>query len=262
MKKIMKIVPLSLLFSTGVFLSSTASAEGVTGGAEIELHQADEQPGVLDPETMTPADPGVIANTEGRLRIDFAPQLMFSTGLLSDKDATYLAHAQLFKDQTNPRGNFVQVSDYRDVKSGWTLQVRQENQFQHTEHPEIQLNGAVISFDKAWTNNYQQASSGPKVSKEVIQMTNVGETYTLAEAEFEQGGGTWSIAFGASAENPSQQTNTLEPLKDSKGEPVIDSEYNQAIFTNNAVKLTIPGATKKVTGTYSTVLTWIIAELP
>lgn len=243
--------------------SQKVVAEGVTGAGKVEFDRLDEKIGIKDPETIEDVDPGIIAKTEGALRIDFAPQLTFETGKISIQNSSYSAQAQLFKGVKKGKGNFIQVSDYRGVPSGWSLQVRQETQFQHDVKADVQLNGAVISFDKAWVNSSLEKELAPKASKEVIQMNNIGETYPLAEAEFEHGVGTWSVVFGASDENKSGQETTISPLVDKQGQPIMDSEFkNQQIYINTAINLTIPGATKKIPGSYSTVLTWIIAELP
>ncbi|WP_207696413.1 hypothetical protein DOK67_0000791 [Enterococcus sp. DIV0212c] len=241
--------------------------EGRSGTGDIEFSgKEDPNLKIRHPETLEGADPGVVASTKGALRIDFAPQLSFDVGNISKKDAKYLVNAQLYKDDMGPSGNFVQVSDYRGNTTGWKLQVRQESQFQQGEHPENQLNGAVLSFDKAWTNtSVENPSNAPLVSKEVVQMNNIGETYTLADATFEDvaGAGTWNIVFGASKDNTNDQDVTLSPRLNKTGEVITDPDFNnQEVYTNSAINLSIPGATKKVSGTYSTVLTWIIAELP
>lgn len=264
MKKNLFIV-IVMFLSVSVTLSKTqqASANGLSGTGEIEFDRLDEKIAVKDPETIEDVDPGVIAKTEGSLRIDFAPQLIFETGEISNQSTSYSAQAQLFRGVKKGKGNFIQVSDYRGVPTGWSLQVRQETQFQHDKQADSQLKGAVISFDKAWLNSTLGKELAPKVSKDIIQMNNIGETYPLAEAEFDHGVGTWSVIFGASDENKNGQDNTIHPLNDKNGQPIIDSVFkNQQIYINDAINLTIPGATKKIPGTYSTVLTWIIAELP
>lgn len=238
-------------------------AEGASGTGDLILEQQDKEVGVMDPETLTEIDPGEIARTEGPLRIDFAPRLSFGLGKVAKKDIVYSSHAQMFKNILTPRGSFIQVSDYRGTATGWTLQVRQENQFQQESNASAQLNGATISFDKAWTNSTFDKSIAPSVSKEIITMSNVGETYNIAEAKLDQGVGTWSIVFGASGENAFDQENTLKPLTDEKGKPLVNPDYNnQQLYSNTAINLTIPGAANQLPGTYSTVLTWIIAELP
>lgn len=242
---------------------SYAVEDNKEGNAAIELTEIPDEKGVRDPENPgTIVDPGPSPSTEGRLRIDFVPKLNFGQYAITDKDMTYPVNAQLFKDGTKARGNFVQVSDYRGGQQGWTLQVRQETQFKNETATNPELNGAVISFDKSWVNSTQDQSKAPIVSKEIIRLSNIGETYNLADAKKGTGFGTWSISFGASADNKNSIASTLSPrlLKD---EPVLDPTFdNQQVYENSAVTLSIPGATKRDPVPYSTVLTWIIAELP
>lgn len=242
----------------------SAYGEGVPGAASVQFSESDPNLGVLHPETQKPTDPGEVAKTEGPLRIDFAPQLTFETSELTNSgtEIRSSATAQLFHN-ADPSGHFVQVSDYRDTNSGWTLMVRQESQFVHESKSGVQLKGSVISFDSSWANSTKDASLAPTVSKETIQMNNIGESYPLASAGEGQGMGTWSINFGASSANSLGQVDTLEAITDAAGNPITDATYeNQQLYRNTAVNLTIPKTNDLVSGNYSTVLTWILAELP
>ncbi|EOI06782.1 hypothetical protein UAY_00124 [Enterococcus moraviensis ATCC BAA-383] len=258
---------LVLLLGSCNFSQVYWAQESKLGTGDIEFSgKEDPNLKIRHPETLEDADPGVIASTTGALRIDFAPQLSFDIGGISKKDAKYLVNAQLYKGEMEPSGNFVQVSDYRGSTTGWKLQVRQESQFQQSDRPENQLNGAVLSFDKAWTNtSAENPSDAPLVSKEVVQMNNIGDTYTLADATVKHsvGAGTWNIVFGASKDNINDQDATLSPRLNKNGKVMTDPDFNnQEVYMNSAINLSIPGETKKVPGAYSTVLTWIIAELP
>ncbi|MBL1229138.1 WxL domain-containing protein [Enterococcus sp. BWB1-3] len=245
-------------------VSAQAETSSTAGNGHVRF-AGDEGDGLVkDPEHPdTPVDPGESPRTNGDLRIEFVPQLSFSANRLSSKDTSYPVNAQLFHDGTAARGNFIQISDYRGGALGWTLQLRQEMQFYNPDTPNRQLDGAVLSLDQAWTNSAQTAVQAPVVSKEVIHLDNIGSTYNLAEAAVGTGSGTWSISFGASAENPLGLTSTLTPKITEDGQPVVDAAYeNQQVYENSAIKLSIPGATKKDPVTYTTVLTWILAELP
>ncbi|EOL43588.1 WxL domain-containing protein [Enterococcus caccae] len=254
----------SLLFTIGQTKSSYAKESSLSGDAEVELKGYKEENSIIrDPENpKVEVDPGESPQTEGDLRIDFAPKLNFSTVMISDENAVFPVNAQLFHGDTSARGNFVQVSDYRDDPDGWTLQIRQENQFKHVTKLGAELKGAVISFDQTWVNSSRDLAKAPTVSKEVIRMSNVGETYNLAVAQSGKGSGTWSIVFGASQENHNERPNTLEIRKDSSGKEILDPIFKKPVYTNRAVTLAVPGATEKEPGAYSTVLTWVLAELP
>ncbi|MGX7243858.1 WxL domain-containing protein [Enterococcus quebecensis] len=263
------------LFSMGLLLvialttvpsSYYAQENSNSGDMNITLDTVDPKLGVMDPEKKNEklaVEEGTYGKTSGPLRIDFVPNLGFSSNKISANDISYSADALLFKGQIAPRGSFIQVSDYRGNANGWTLQVRQETQFKNQNKENSQLNGAVISLDKSWINTSNGFGQTPNISKEVIHLNNIGETYTLAEAKKGTGAGTWSIVFGASPDNQVNQNPTMTPRLDKEGKPVINPSLdNQAVYMNDAVSLTIPGATKKDSGTYSTVLTWIISELP
>ncbi|MBP1046504.1 WxL domain-containing protein [Enterococcus sp. BWM-S5] len=244
-----------------------AESNSAKNRATVEFSNTDtEIDDIRDPENPdVSVDPGESPSTSGPLRIDFVPQLNFHVNAISDKDVSLPVNAQLFLDgQTTARGNFVQVSDYRKAAKGWTLQLRQESQFSNFDTKNSVLNGAVLSFDKSWTNSVNKDTvASPLVSKEIIRLEHVGETYNLATAESGGGTGTWSISFGASAENPAELISTLTPKADKEGEPVLDAVFNnQQVQENSAIRLSIPGKTEKDPVNYSTVLTWILAELP
>ncbi|MEI5990141.1 WxL domain-containing protein [Enterococcus crotali] len=220
--------------------------------------------GPKDPENPgTSVDPGPSPSTTGDLRIDFVPQLNFSANRISDKAMSLPVNAQLFHDDTTARGNFVQITDERSEALGWTLQLRQEMQFQNMDTANNELKGAFLSFDKSWANSVSNLDKAPVVSKEIIEVNNIGETHTLAKAKSGNGLGTWSISFGASENNPLQLENTLTPRVDEKGEPVLNADFgNQQVYQNNAITLNIPTATKIDAVEYTTVITWILSELP
>ncbi|WP_375178488.1 WxL domain-containing protein [Enterococcus rotai] len=260
-----------LTFGTVLLLSSmvmtnveVATATSKTGDGTITFEEMEEDTGVRDPEKPdTSVDPGPSPSTEGKLRIDFVPQLNFSSNSILNKNRLYPVNAQLFKDDTGPRANFVQVSDYRGGSFGWSLQLRQETQFKNEQTQNSQLNGAILSFDKSWANSRQETKFAPVVSQDIIQLNNIGEAYVLAEAKPDTGSGTWSISFGASNSNQSGQKDTLKPKVDSNGQPIVDPDFNnKQVYENNAITLSIPEATKIDPVDYTTVLTWVLAELP
>lgn len=262
-------IPALFLITIGLMstiASNNAYAEDATGDMGITFDGlVDPNFGIRDPEApkneLIPN--GEYGKTAGPLRIDFVPSLNFNSNKITEGDIAYSADALLFKDVIAPRGYFIQVSDYREARTGWSLQVRQETQFTNQTKENSQLNGAVLSFDQSWINTVNGSGQHPTVSKEVVRLNNIGETYTLATANKGIGGGTWSITFGASQDNGLEVTPTLSPRLDSKNNPVIDpTNNNQAVYMNDAVRLSIPGKTKKEPGTYATVLTWIISELP
>lgn len=262
-------IPALFLVTVSLYSASRSAvvhAEETTGNMGITFDGlVDPNFGIRDPEAPKnelTTNEGY-GKTTGPLRIDFVPNLNFNSNKIAEGDSAYAADALLFKDVIAPRGYFIQVSDYREARTGWSLQVRQETQFTNQSKKNNQLNGAVLSFDQSWVNTVNGAGQYPTVSKEVVRLNNIGETYTLAQAEKNTGGGTWSITFGASQDNPLAVTPTVKPRLDRSSKPVVDpTNDHQATYMNDAVRLSIPGKTKKEPGTYTTVLTWIISELP
>ncbi|WP_207694727.1 hypothetical protein DOK67_0000533 [Enterococcus sp. DIV0212c] len=258
------VIPVAVISSLALkSVDAFAESESLSGPGKIKFSGEYPQE-IVDPEKPGEiVDPGETPQLKGDLRIDFVPKLDFYQNKISDKDEIYYGNAQNFFGATKPRGNFVQVTDLRQKPTGWTLQLRQEMQFtnQDTEHSEI--NGAMLSLDKSWVSSSKDLSGAPQLSKEIINIDNVGASYNLAQANTGQGGGTWTISFGASAENQSNQKNTLEPRLDKDGQAVLDPVFdNKPIYLNKAVSLSIPGTTIVDPVPYTTVLTWILAELP
>lgn len=265
-------VTLSLLAATllitGPFITGIQTVfaeESLDGAGNIQFTGNYESRGIKDPEHPDDiVDAGESPSTSGKLRIDFVPQFNFTgRNKISDKDMTYSVNAQLFHGATEARGNFIQISDYRGGAIGWTLQLKQETQFQNTKTSNNQLNGAVLSLDKSWTNSTVDNAYAPVVSGDIIRLENIGETYNLAEAKQGTGAGTWSISFGGSSDNPLGRENTLKPKVDADGKPMLDANFeNKQMQENSAITLSIPGTTKKDPVPYTTVLTWTLAELP
>lgn len=254
------------LFSAALFgFSETAEAEAESwsGNGKVGFEGSYEKE-IKDPEhPEQAADPGDSPSTDGDLRIDFVPQFNFWANAKVDEDVTVYGNAQLFHGNTGARGNFVQVSDFRGTGKGWLLQVRQETQFKNDAAENKELDGAVISLGDSWANSTRSADEAPIVQKDVIRIDNIGQTYNLAEAKSGTGEGSWAIIFGASIENENGMKDTLIPRLDAKGNPVTDPVFdNKAIYQNKALSLSIPGATKKDPVVYSTVITWILSELP
>ncbi|OEH80935.1 hypothetical protein BCR26_06600 [Enterococcus rivorum] len=239
-------------------------AESSVIGKETVRFEAEYAQEVRDPENPdVKANPGVSPVTTGDLRIDFVPQFNFLAQKMSSKDEIYQGNAQLFFGDTGARGNFIQVSDYRGTGSGWKLQVRQETQFKNDQAENKELKGALISIDQSWVNSTRSENEAPVVSKDIIHMDNIGETYNLAEAKQGTGQGTWHIIFGSSSDNNKGRKQTLSPITDSRGKPILDGKFeNKPMVKNSALTLSVPGATKKSQVPYETMITWILSELP
>lgn len=255
---------LSILTLAGFGQANVAHAEATQTGTGAVEFQGEYNPGLRDPENPgTIVDPGPSPSTTGDLRLDFVPQFNFWAHSTTATADVYYGNAQLFRDDTSARGNYVQVSDYRGTGKGWLLQVRQETQFRNESAQNKELKGAVISLDQSWASSTRDSKEAPLVSKDVIKIDNIGQTYNLAEAKAGTGQGTWLITFGASTNNKQGLKETLSPRVDSEGNPFVDPDFdNKTVYENSALNLTIPTATKKDPVSYQTVISWILSELP
>lgn len=214
------------------------------------------------PETIV--DPGPSPSTKGALRIDFISSLDFGIASIQSKDRNYKALAQNFIGETGPRGSYVQISDRREIKSGWSLQVKQKMQFRNESIPnddEKELTGAVLSLDRGWANSIT-GNPAPNVTRNTVSLKNIGQTYEVATSTENSGKGIWTIAFGASQKNEHGQKNTLTPLFDQNGKAIVDQTFNKLAYTNSAITLSIPHSTNIYPVEYQTELTWILSEFP
>lgn len=159
-----KTVVYSLLFGT-MLLGATVPAEAATvvfdSEQSIVFTPSTDGTDPVNPENpdpekpVRPVDPtnpdGPNPGTPGPLSIDYASSLDFGSNEISNKDQTYFARAQTYK---NPDGsaselataNYVQVSDLRGTNAGWVLKVKQNGQFRNAETLHKELTGAIVAF--------------------------------------------------------------------------------------------------------------------
>ena len=242
---------------------TTSNVNAATTGFETDGKvrvEASQTTTPLDPENpLTPVDPGESPSTEGDLRIDFVSAINFASAEITKTNRHYLSLAQLFHDETPARGTYVQVTDLRQGTPGWSLQLKQETQFKNGDN--VELNGAVLSFDKGWANS-GGTGQGPSVFRDTIALDAIGSSYQVASASKGAGNGTWLVSFGASETNQYNQENSLSVLKTSEGKEVVDKLFNKPSFTNSAVSLSVPDKTTILPGDYQTNLTWILQATP
>lgn len=196
----------------------------------------------MNPDGSRP-NPG----TGGALSIDFASSLDFGMNKISNKDEYYFAQAQTyFNDPSLITPNFVQVTDNRGTLSGWTLKVKETQQFHAEKSVEYEeLTGATLFFlkPKVISNNN---SPSPK-SYEVLGMVPDQESI-ITVAEVDQGAGTWITRWGDMADL-------------SKKTEQVDSQQANKTYTS-AIQLFVPGSTPKDPVSYQTKLVWILSDLP
>lgn len=241
---------------------ANASSQDAHGNVTIDEKGSSD---LLDPEFPDQVvDPGSGYSTEGSLRIDYVSDLSFGTQKIKADDRVYHSLAQQFHSDTNPRGYYIQISDFSSESAGWNLTVTQATQFKSDIIQDMdsqELEGAVLSFDKGWANS-NGSSNPPNVTRDAMQINEMGIAYNVATSSKGEGKGTWLIEFGASEDNESDQTSTLSLLKDDKGKDVIDSKYNKPAYSNSAVSLTVPKETKIYPVQYTTTLIWTLEASP
>lgn len=178
----------------------------------------------VDPENPeNPVQPG----TAGPLSIDFASSLFFGEQKMSPKDQVYPANPQpLSNGETRP--NYVQITDKRGGELGWSLQVKQEAQFETVD--ENILTGAEISFKNGEVVSESESVMPSIVSKEFVLIP--GENQIVMSALVDEGAGTQIYRAGDDT---------------TKGE---------------SVHLSVPGKTTKYKDTYKTNLTWTLSDTP
>lgn len=242
------------------FSSSTTYATKNSGKVSVKDKGTTE---IFDPEHPDKVvDPGTKSSTNGSLRIDFVTSLNFGLANSNSESRKYLSEAQLFVDETPARGYFIQVSDFRD-KDGWELLLTQKSQFkssiiQDLDHQE--LNGAVLSFDNGWANTNGNGTA-PLVTRDAVVLSNLNNAYSVAKAKEGEGKGSWAITFGASEDNPQQNTPTLKALYDNK-KPVVSKDLEKQKFSNSAISLTVPAETLIYPVEYTTTLEWTLLSGP
>ena len=201
----------------------------------------------VEPFDPTTPDTGNKPNegTTGPLSIDYASSLDFGKNKISNKDEKYYANPQYFfladgsgPDLTNPKPNYVQISDKRGTNAGWALTVKQETQLTATKET---LNKVLDGSEIKLSQN-KAVSNSKAVTPTAHEVTLVaGDSSNVMSAAEGQGSGTWLSAFGG-----------IEKVE-------VDGE---SVDKNTAITLTVPGATPQDAVQYKTVLTWTIADLP
>jgi hypothetical protein len=195
----------------------------------------------IDPTDPTKPQPEPNPGGNGFLRIDFAPKTFdFGQQPLPTTATTYYANPL---KATSADGsvsedwiNYVQVSDKRGTYAGWSLSVKQNEQFKTTA---------------ATTNNVLEGAKltlGTTEAPAEILGSNVDAKYTPSTA------------------------NTSTTLTPGKAETVVTAQSGEGLATwvyrfgddttkDKAIALEVP-AGKYVEGTYQSNLTWTLTDAP
>lgn len=255
----LKFLVVGLLLTCSKIVVQAAGADELGENPSVSIEDAGTSE-LVDPEhpdQVISPNPGPA--TSGSLRFDYISPLNFGHVPIKEKDRTYYAQAQYFQGSEEPRGFYIQISDRRSSRGGWTLQVKQTQQFKSEDGKE--LAGATLSFDKGWINSLSDETP-PILSRDTVNLSNINQAYEIARADKGTGNGIWLLSFGASPNNALGQPTTMIPVMGQDGKQQINDQTKKLMYQNNAVSLKIPDQTKIEPVKYHTELIWILSKLP
>lgn len=250
--------------ATIVALSSTLFAGGITSFADetrqvttngnIEFTPSTDEPEIVVPPENEPdvdIEPEV-PGTTGPLSILKVTTMNFGSQVISNQDQTYnmIAERQQKTGTTGeenkvPYVSFAQVSDTRGSNAGWDLKVSLSD-FRSKNTQNSVLRGAEITLKDPQIqyngNNQELAPAAPENNLKLIPNSGAVSVMT---AESKKGAGRSSIVWGKQADLNAQF----------EADP-------SAIVTNNAIQLSVPGASAKDATTYTSTLTWELTTTP
>lgn len=184
--------------------------------------------------------------TDGPLSIDFASSLDFGNNKITNKDMVYFAEPQFLwnEDKTDfdpasARPHYVQITDKRGTNAGWSLSLKQEDQFKNDSTLNKKLTGSKLSFK----NGVAVSNMENVVAPETFDMLDIvpGESVKVMSAAIDSGAGTWVDRFGLLS--------------------MVEVEGKQ-VQKNTNISLSIPGKTPKDAVKYETKLLWTLTDVP
>lgn len=253
----------TILLSAGIFnildMNSSAKEDGSEVGYERILKSESNVDFIPSTDSTQPIDPTNPTNpnpekpepikpgTDGPLSIDFASDFDFGTQEITTEDKVYTAKAQSYIESDKQTPNFVQVTDKRGTNAGWSLNLKQDHQFQNEQTQNKELIGAQLRFKAG-----ELVSSGkgikPTAHDAVLDSEN-GSYHKIVTAAKSEGSGTWASMFGGS---------------DGLGDVDVTGDDGQMTTEkrDEGVTLFVPGATQKDAVEYKTTLNWQLTNEP
>ncbi|MFS1020602.1 WxL domain-containing protein [Enterococcus casseliflavus] len=183
----------STYFKQGLNGYSRISSSGIAGEGPVDPLAPDTE---IDPDNTL-----VIPENQGNFRIDFASQFVFGEQERKIfEEAIYYAAPQLGLDEngapieSEPKPNYVQITDNRAEADGWELSVRQREQFKTERGHE--LTGARLQLkNRQLVADHEGAQPRETSSKELLTL-EPGERQPLLASSSGEGKGTWIYRFG------------------------------------------------------------------
>lgn len=188
-------------FQVGEFVTAHAMLYGEWASKTVivEAIQDMDPKDPLQPDnTIDPDNPPDLGVNRGIISIDFISQFNFGSVPIRSSRTSYSAQPQQLNNAEGDtfggkRPNFIQVTDRRAENSGWTLSARlgEDGFVSNDGH---KLRGVELSL-----NNIDMVTTGSNDSMRPhyweSRALNTGRQ-TLANAEVNQGGGTWIQRYG------------------------------------------------------------------
>ncbi|MGI2747673.1 WxL domain-containing protein [Bacillus cytotoxicus] len=190
-------------------------------------------PGEVVEPTTDPTNPEDThePGTQGPLSIDYVSNFNFDSQKASGNNEVYYAKLDQVKNKEGKVievPNYVQLTDNRGTNAGWKLTVKQNDQFKTTNGAE--LTGAALTL-KNGTLSSASGSDVPTAKQDITLIPGQSADVVIAEADY--GMGTWTNAFGKTADEGKK-----------------------------SIELSVPGKTKKEQAQYTTSLTWELKDSP
>ena len=257
----MKFVRLATIatLSTTIFAGGAISAfadetRQVTTNGNIEFTPSTDEPEIVVPPVEEPdVEIGPeVPGTTGPLSIVKAATMNFGSQVISNQDQTYNMVAER-QQKTGTTGDenkvpfisFAQVSDTRGSNAGWDLKVSLSD-FQAENTQNAVLRGAKVTLKDPqiqYTGNNQELA--PAAHANNLELLPNSGAVSVMTAESSKGAGRSSVVWGNQAD--------------------LDAQFEadpKAPVTNNAIQLSVPGASAKDATTYTSTLTWELTTTP
>lgn len=255
--------------ATVAALSTTILAGGVNafaeearnittdGEATFRAYDPEEDGDGEEAEVIPPVEP-----EEGGPDVEIEPEVPGATGplsiinvahmdfgeqVISNQDQTYDMLAE-FQPLANGDGkvpyiSFAQVQDTRGTNAGWNLQVSMTEFTSNTQNSVLE--GAQLSFNNPVLRYIGNTANTPSIHADGAKLIPGTGSLNVMTAADGQGAGTSSVIWGNQEDLNAQF-----------------AEDENAVITNDAIQLYIPGSTAKDATTYRSTLSWELTTTP
>lgn len=250
----------STILAGGAVSAFAEEAREVTTDGQIQFTAPSDEDGELevipplDPEDEDTPDVDInpeVPGTTGPLSIMKAATMNFGSQVISNQDMTYNMVAEMQQlagttgdDNKVPYVSFAQVQDLRGTNAGWDLQVSLSD-FESATQNNILTGAQIALVDSRIQYEGSNQTNAPEAHANGLTLIPNGAARSIMTAAEGKGAGASSVVWGNQADLNAQFENE-------------DIE----VVENNAIQLSIPGATAKDATTYKSTLTWELTTTP